>query len=248
MNRLRIEKLLHEVRNDRISIDEALNRLRDLPFEDIGFAKVDHHRALRCGFPEVVFCQGKTRQQVVEILRRLSGEQTVLATRVDPATYRAIYQVFPDAEYNGLAGTVVLAGLNERQSVETKPILVCSAGTSDIPVAEEAAVTAETMGQRIDRLYDVGVAGLHRLLCNKPKLVGRNVLVVVAGMDGALPAVVSGLVDKPVIAVPTSVGYGASFAGVAPLLTMLNSCSPGVAVVNIDNGFGAGYFAAMINR
>jgi pyridinium-3,5-biscarboxylic acid mononucleotide synthase len=238
---------LEEVRQGRAGVEQALDRLRALPYEDLGFAKVDHHRFLHKGFPEVIFCPGKTVSQVVEIARRLSHSGgTVLATRAEPAVFEAVRAEFPGAEYHQAARAVVVRG--ENQVELTGNVGIVSAGTADMPVAEEAALTAELMGSRVHRLYDVGVAGIHRLLDNWDKLNRARVLVVVAGMEGALASVVGGMVACPVIAVPTSVGYGANFAGLAPLLTMLNSCATGVAVVNIDNGFGAGYTAALINR
>lgn len=229
-------------------MDEALEQLRGLPYEDMGFAKIDSHRNIRCGFPEVIFCQGKTTDQIVQIVRRmLESNNNILATRAPREIYEAVREAEPTAEYNELARTITITKIR-REPPEGGLILVVTGGTADIPVAEEAAVTAEIMGNRVDRLYDVGVAGLHRLLGNKDKLFEASVIIVVAGMEGALASVVGGLVDKPVIAVPTSVGYGASFNGLSALLTMLNSCASGVSVVNIDNGFGAGYCAALINR
>ncbi len=249
MQRDKIKELLESLQNQQISIDDALLRLENLPFEDLGFAKLDHHRTLRRGYPEVVFCQNKTVDQVKSIVLHLSRQNMVLATRATPEMYAAVKSVLPIARYNEPARTITVK--KEEESVEidkSSHILVLCAGTSDIPVAEEAVETASFMGNHVEKLYDVGVAGLHRLLNNKKKIDDANVLIVVAGMDGALPSVVGGLVDKPVIAVPTSVGYGASFQGVGPLLTMLTSCAPGVTVVNIDNGFGAAYFASMINK
>ncbi len=228
-------------------MESALDRLRHLPYEDLGFAKVDHHRALRAALPEVVLSQGKTAEQVVAIAERLverSGR--VLVTRIDAEVFRQLRERLPDVVYHEVARAATL-DRHPPEALLSGICLVC-AGTADLPVAEEAAVTAELMGHRVDRVYDVGVAGLHRLLDHLPQLGEARVLVVVAGMEGALPSVVSGLIAAPVIAVPTSIGYGASFQGIAPLLTMLNSCAPGVAVVNIDNGFGAGYLAAVINR
>ncbi len=243
----KIRELLLGVKEHQIDLEEALTQLKDLPYEDLGFAKVDHHRALRKGFPEVVFCENKRPEQVAEIIAKLASRGAVLATRASESVYQAVRAVLPQAEFNPISKTIVV-GVNENLvNPDAGRVLVVTAGTADIPVAEEAAVTVEAVGQAVDRLYDVGVAGIHRLFDNKSQLDSANVLVVVAGMDGALPSVVTGLVDKPVIAVPTSVGYGASFKGVAPLLTMLNACAPGVVVVNIDNGFGAGYFAAMLN-
>jgi len=247
MYRDRIKSVLADVKSGEVSLGQALKELENLPYEDLGFANVDHHRALRQGFPEVVFCLNKTPEQVAAIFAKLTKHPTVLATRASQETYEAVRAVVPRAEYNELAKTITLRH-GRRKKKSAKQILVVSAGTSDIPVAEEARVTADMMGNTVETLYDVGVAGIHRLFGNKDRLDAANVLVVVAGMDGVLPSVVSGVVDKPVVAVPTSVGYGTAFEGVAPLLTMLNSCAPGVAVVNIDNGFGAGYFASMINR
>jgi len=249
MDRNNIKHILNRIENHEITVDQALHQLAHLPFEDLGFATVDHHRALRRGYPEVVFCQSKTPEQVVGIIKSMAPNNDVLGTRVGPQVFAAIREHFPAAEYNEIARTVTLKHPQSKPSVKTdKSILICSAGTSDMQVAEETAVTAEAMGNPVERLYDVGVAGIHRLFHNKDKIDRANVLVVVAGMDGVLPTIVSGIVAKPVIAVPTSVGYGANFQGVAPLLTMLNACSPGIAVVNIDNGFGAGYFASLINK
>lgn len=229
-----------------MGVEEALARLRDLPYEDLGYAELDHHRALRKGFPEVVLGEGKTPEQVASIAERLAARnERLLVTRVDPEWYRAVKEKVPDALYHATARAITL----DRAREPKRPgVAVCCAGTSDVPVAEEAAVTAEIMGSAVDRLYDVGVAGLHRLLDKLPTLRAARAVVVAAGMEGALPSVVAGLVAAPVIAVPTSIGYGASFGGLAPLLAMLNACASGVAVVNIDNGFGAGYLAAVINR
>jgi len=241
-----LRELLLDVKNENIDIDTALERLKFLPYEDIGYAKLDHHRSLRKGFPEVVFCQGKTTEQSVEIIKRLAERNTrVLATRADRTVFDSVKELIPDAKYNGLARTITIS----RDKVDMAGhILVISAGTADLPVAEEAIETASIMGNYVERLYDVGVAGIHRLLGSLDIINRARVLIVVAGMEGALPSVVAGLVDKPVIAVPTSTGYGASFKGLSALLTMLNSCVPGIAVVNIDNGFGAGYLASIINR
>jgi hypothetical protein len=242
-----LRALLESVRSGDTGVEPALERLRRLPFEDLGFAAVDHHRALRCGFPEVVFCPGKTAAQVVAIFARLAESgQNVLATRAGRQVHRAVKKRFPRAEYHLPARAITL-----RQGRRPPPaghIAIVAAGTSDVPVAEEARVTAEIMDQRVTTHYDVGVAGLHRLLSAAEQLQRANVIVVVAGMEGALASVVGGLVAAPVIAVPTSVGYGASFGGLAAMLTMLNSCAAGVSVVNIDNGFGGGYIAAVINR
>lgn len=246
MNKEKLRQLLQNLHDKKIDVDNAMDMLRNFPYEELGFAKIDTHRSLRRGFPEVVFCQGKSVDQIVDIICRLAGsERTVMATRANEKIFEAIQKVRKDAVYHERA-RIILVG-EETKQITDKSIGVVSAGTSDIPVAEEAAVTAETMGNPVVRLYDIGVAGLHRLLDNKDKLLAANVLVVVAGMDGALASVVGGIVDKPVIAVPTSVGYGANFDGLAPLLTMLNCCAPGVAVMNIDNGFGAGYFAGLVN-
>jgi NCAIR mutase (PurE)-related protein len=229
-----------------VSTDEALARLRRLPFEGIGFAELDHHRALRGGFPEVILGEGKSADQVVAIAERLAAESDrLLITRVDVETYRAVKEKLPDATYHSDARAVTL---DTSGQARWPGVAVLCAGTSDLPVAEEAAVTAELMGSHVERFYDVGVAGIHRLLDKLEPIQSARALAVVAGMEGALPSVVAGLVAAPVIAVPTSIGYGASFGGLAPLLAMLNSCAAGVAVVNIDNGFGAGYLAAVINR
>jgi len=241
-----IRKLLEKVSTGSTGVEEALDALKRLPYEDLGFAKIDTHRDLRTGFPEVVFCEGKTLEQFAGVVWSLPENEFMMGTRADRDVYDAVKAVRSDAVYHE-AARIVLVGKREGRRSE-KAILVLSAGTSDQPVAEEAAVTAEAMGNAVERLYDVGVAGLHRLLAHGEKLSEANVLVVVAGMEGALASIVGGLVDRPVIAVPTSVGYGASFHGLSALLTMLNSCAPGVAVVNIDNGFGAGYIAGVINR
>ena len=244
----KIRGIMRKVANRKMGIDDAVKKMRFMPFEDIGFAKLDHHRALRKGFPEVVFCQNKTKEQVAGIIKNMaSRDADVLATRATKDMFDEIKRHVKNARYNPLSKTISIIKNKNNKNKKNK-MLILSAGTSDINVAEEAAAVAEAMGNRVERLYDVGVAGLHRLLGNKKKLAEANVLIVIAGMDGVLPSVVSGLIGKPVIAVPTSVGYGASFKGIAPLLTMLNSCSPGVVVVNIDNGFGAGYFASLINR
>lgn len=229
-----------------MGIEQALDGLRALPFDDLGFAKVDHHRHLRCGFPEVILCEGKTPEQVAEIARRIvENESGLLATRATPEVHEAVAKVIPEVKYE-----VAARCLTRRQGpseLSQGTILIITAGTSDIPVAEEARVTAEMMDNRVQTIYDVGVAGIHRLLTHHDQISSANVIVVVAGMEGALASVVGGLTDRPVVAVPTSVGYGASFGGLAPLLTMLNSCAAGVSVVNIDNGFGAGYISSLIN-
>ena len=246
MDKEKIRVLLKKVRQKKISVDDAFLALRHLPYEDLGFAKVDHHRAMRTGQPEVVFCQGKALEQIVAIFRSLAKEnKTVLLTRADDATYRAIKRINSSAVYNK-PGRVITVGRSGAKK-QGKIAVVC-AGTADIPVAEEAAATAEIFGNRVERVYDVGVAGLHRLFDCFPRISDSSCIIVLAGMDGALPSVIGGLSLCPVIAVPTSVGYGANFKGIAPLLTMLNSCSPNVSVVNINNGFGAGFIASLINR
>ena len=247
MNDALLRELLAAVRSGDVPIDDAIRRLQTLPFEDVGFAHIDHHRQLRCGFPEVVFAQGKTPQQTAEIMARLCAKgATTLATRASNEHFAAVRECLPDACYYDVARIIASAPLSPVQSDDY--IAVVSAGTSDMPVAEEAAITAEYFGNRVERVYDVGVAGLHRLLAHHQEIERAAVVIVVAGMEGALASVVGGLVTAPVVAVPTSVGYGASFGGLAPLLTMLNSCASGVAVVNIDNGFGAAYFASAIMR
>jgi NCAIR mutase (PurE)-related protein len=242
-----LRKLFAGVRAKKITPDEAVARLRHLPFEDLGFAKVDHHRALRAGMPEVIFGKSKSPRQVAAIFSRLAQHGgNVLATRATQEQSAAVQELVPKAEYRELARAIVLR--QERKKYGKGKIVVISAGTSDIPVAEEAVVTAEIMGNDVHHLYDVGVAGIHRLLANRSVLEDARVVVVCAGMEGALPSVVGGLVGVPVIAVPTSIGYGAAFEGLAALLGMLNSCASNVSVVNIDNGFGAGYVASLINR
>ncbi len=246
MNKKEIEKILQQFKSGQIEIEEVLGKLKHFPYDDLGFAKIDNQRHLRKGFPEVIFCQGKTLEQITKITKRIKETGgKIVATRAIPEVYQGIKKVIPEVTYFKEARIVAV---EEEKKVSSKFILVVSGGTADIPVADEAAVIAELMGNRVERLYDVGVAGLHRLLTNSKKILAANVLIVVAGMEGALPSVVGGLVDKPIIAVPTSVGYGASFKGFSALLTMLNSCAPGLAVVNIDNGFGAGYMASLINQ
>ncbi len=246
MDRERLQELLEQVRSGEVAPEEAVQQLRALPFEDLGFAKVDHHRALRRGFPEVVLCEGKEPQQVVAILRSLSEHaELVIATRASQEFFDHVHQDLPEATYHQQA-RIIRVGPTPEPDARRPPLVVVSAGTSDMPVAEEAAVTAELAACPVERVYDVGVSGIHRLLEHQEVLMGAGVIVVVAGMEGALASVVGGLVDVPVVAVPTSVGYGASFEGLAALLAMLNSCASGIAVVNIDNGFGAGRFAAMI--
>jgi len=242
-----IRKLFEEVRRGKLSPDEGVARLRHLPFEDLGFAKVDHHRALRVGMPEVIFGERKTPAQIAGIFAQLARHGgNVLATRADEKQFAAVRKKVRGAEYREMARAIVLE--RDRKKYGKGTIAVVSAGTGDIPVAEEAVVTAELMGNEVQHLYDVGVAGIHRLLANRETLVKARVLVVCAGMEGALPSVVGGMVGVPVIAVPTSVGYGTSFQGLTALLGMMNSCASNVSVVNIDNGFGAGYVASLINR
>ena len=246
MDQLTLKKLLRQVQAGEVTIEAALGRLRSLPFESLGFAHIDHHRSLRCGFPEVIFCLNKTVPQVEAIFERLAGAGgNVLATRATMEMFERIRAKYPKTEYNEAARAITLRQRNPKRRVAPR-IGIVTAGTADIPVAEEARVTCEIMDQPVRAFYDVGVAGLHRLLAHYQALQGMKVLVVAAGMEGALASVIGGLVNCPVIAVPTSVGYGASFGGLAALLTMLNSCAAGVSVVNIDNGFAAGYQAAII--
>ena len=248
MDRGALKRLLDEVRCGSLSVGKALEQLRKLPFQDMGFVKIDTHRHLLKGFPEVVLGQEKTARQIIEIVKQVrKNGNNLLITRVDAGKAASVLRVHRDLRRHAASRTLYLH-LKEIEDKGRGTILVVTAGTSDIPVAEEAAVTAEVMGNEVERIYDVGVAGLHRLLAHHDRLLQARVLVVVAGMEGALPSVVSGLVDRPVVAVPTSVGYGASFGGVTALLAMLNSCASGVTVVNIDNGFGAGYAASLMNR
>ena len=247
MNRLQIEALLKEVSEGRTAVETALERLKDLPFEDLGFAKVDHHRALRTGMPEVIFAAGKTTAQVAAIFERMANAGgNVLATRASREAFDAVAAVEPAAVYHEAARAITLEQAPVKPGTGT--VAVVCAGTSDLPVAEEAAVTLRLMGNTVELIADVGVAGIHRLLAQKQSLQTARVLIVCAGMEGALPTVVAGLVNAPVLAVPTSVGYGASFGGVAALLGMLNTCAPNVSVVNIDNGFGAACIASLINH
>ncbi len=242
-----IKSILEAYRAGELELEEAMAKLRHWPFEELGFAKVDHHRALRQGFPEVVYCEGKTPEQVASIMLHIKAHSgQAMGTRASVEKYEAVKKVIPAAHYHKMARMILL----EPPTIDKKlaEIVILSAGTSDMPVAEEAALTAEAMGNPVRRVYDVGVAGLHRLLAQLPVLEQAGVLIVVAGMEGALASVVGGLVAKPVIAVPTSVGYGTSFQGITALLSMLNSCAAGVAVVNIDNGFGAGRLASLINQ
>lgn len=242
-----LQQLLEQVKDGRLTPDDAVARLRHMPFEDLGFAKIDHHRRLRAGMPEVIFSQGKSPAQVAKIFKRMAAQRgNVLATKAGEDHFRAVKKTARKAKYRELARCITLLQDETRYGKGT--VVIISAGTSDIPVAEEALVTAEIMGNDVAHLYDVGVAGIHRLLLNHKVMEQARVVIVCAGMEGALPSVVGGLVRTPVIAVPTSVGYGASFNGLAALLGMLNSCASNVSVVNIDNGFGAGYVASIINR
>ncbi len=248
MNIELVKRLLKRLKDGKIDIDHAIEELKKLPFEDLEFATIDTHRSLRQGFPEVIFGEGKTPSQIKKIARSLlKRKENVLITRLTPEKGRTLKKALPNSVYNPTGRTLFVKSHPVRLTGRGT-ILVISAGTSDIPVAEEAAVTAECMGNPVERLYDVGVAGIHRLLNKKDIIFSANVLIVVAGMEGALPSVVGGLVARPVIAVPTSVGYGANLGGLTTLLAMLNSCAAGVSVVNIDNGFGAGYVASLINR
>ena len=247
MNKEQIKQLLEDVKDDKMSIDTAARILKDLPFKDLGFAKIDNHREIRTGYPEIIYCAGKTEEQVVRIIREmLKKGNSILGTRADKEMYEAVKALCPEAEYHDVA-RIITVRKKEIQLTDTY-IAVITAGTSDIPVAEEAGITAQMLGNRVERVFDVGVAGIHRLFANLDIITGAKVIIAVAGMEGALASVVGGLVDKPVIAVPTSIGYGASFGGLSALLSMLNSCASGTAVVNIDNGFGAGYLASMINK
>lgn len=246
MNTSKLTKLLQSVRSGKTDVETALDRLKHLPFEDVSYAQIDHHRHLRHGMPEVIYCEGKTLEQVAGITRRmLKAGSDILATRASETVYKAVKKLDRRAIYHKASRAIVIQ--DKKKMLTSGIVLVLTAGTSDIPVAEEAAVTAGMLGSTVQTVYDVGVAGIHRILSKRETLDSARVIVVVAGMDGALPSVVGGLVDKPVIAVPTSIGYGAGFQGLAPLLTMLNSCASGIAVMNIDNGFGAGVLAHRIN-
>ncbi len=249
MDKRHLKKLLRDVKKGARSPQNAFEALKTLPFQELGFAKLDSHRALRKGFPEVIFCPGKTKPQIVKIFKELAAKHdTVLATKADYETFKVVGKVSPGAKYYIDAQMIVLRKQSRAKKKKKAGIYVVTAGTADIPVAEEAALTCEVMGAEVSRIYDVGVAGLHRLAGKMKELHKAKCIIVVAGMEGALASVVGGLVSCPVIAVPTSVGYGANFQGLAALLAMLNSCAPGVAVVNIDNGFGAGYFASLLEK
>lgn len=247
MDQSYLQNILNQVAEGILNPQEALEQLKELPYQDMGFANIDQHRNIRTGHPETIYCEGKTPEQVAAIVEKMKvNNSNILGTRASAEVYERVREIAEDAVYHPVARVFTVKRSEEIQT--EKVIAVITAGTSDIPVAEEAAVTAETMGNQVDRIYDVGVAGIHRLFARLDRILTANVIIVVAGMDGALASVVGGLVDKPVIAVPTSVGYGASFGGVSALLTMLNSCAAGVAVVNIDNGFGAGCLASNINQ
>ena len=249
MNAEDIRELVEAVKKGKVSCERAVERLKNLPFEDLGFAKIDHHRSLRQGYPEVIFARGKTPEQVAQIVRgmlRAKSSHNILITRANAKVYAAVRRVAREAKFHELSGAIAI---RRGKNVSGKGLIVIvTAGTSDIPVAEEALVTAEMMGNRAEAIYDIGVAGLHRLLAHREKLVEARVIIVAAGMEGALPSVVAGLVSVPVIAVPTSVGYGASFSGLTALLAMLNSCASNISVVNIDNGFGSACVASCINH
>jgi pyridinium-3,5-biscarboxylic acid mononucleotide synthase len=247
MTRNEIKKLLTDIKNGNKSVDDALEVLQNFPYTELGFAKIDHHREMRTGYPEIVYCAGKTAEQVTTIFTVMAArENNVIGTRADENIFLSVKATIPDAVYYPVARIISV----RRKKTESSPtkIAIITAGTSDMPVAEEAAVTAELLGNEVLRIYDAGVAGIHRLVDKLPDIKSCRVIIVIAGMEGALASVVGGLVDKPVIAVPTSVGYGANFGGISALLAMLTSCSSGVTVVNIDNGFGAGFSASMINR
>jgi NCAIR mutase (PurE)-related protein len=247
MTRKEIEHLLKDVKNGKKSVSEALEVLQNFPYTDLGYARLDHHREMRTGYPEIIYCAGKTVEQIIGIFKVMSArENNVIGTRADEKMFESIKKIIPDAVYFPVA-RIISIKRKEISSPESK-IAVITAGTSDMPVAEEAAVTAELLGNKVLRIYDAGVAGIHRLVDKLPEIRNCRVIIVIAGMEGALASVVGGLVDKPVIAVPTSVGYGANFGGISALLAMLTSCSSGVTVVNIDNGFGAGFSASMINQ
>ena len=243
-----LKKILEDVKNNNLDIDDALKKLKDLPYEDLGYAHIDHYRNLRNGFPEVIYCKGKSDEHILGIIERMNKKNTnILGTRCRKETFDKIAKIYPNAEYEEVSQILKIKNEEIKEQGKGK-ILIITGGTSDIPVADEAYYTAKFFGNEVERLYDVGVAGIHRLLSHRNIIEEARVIVAVAGMEGALASVVGGLVDVPVIAVPTSVGYGANFDGLAPLLAMLNSCASGISVVNIDNGFGAGYLASTINK
>ena len=243
-----IRGLLEQVKNNDIDIDIAMEKLKDLPYEDIGYANIDHHRQIRNGYPEVIYCEGKSDEHILGIIKKMSEKgSNILGTRCRRETFEKIKRVYSNSEYEEISKILKIKN-HKISNIGKGKIVVVSGGTSDIPVADEAYYTAKFLGNDVERVYDVGVAGIHRLLNKNHILQSARVVISVAGMEGALPSVVGGLVDVPVIAVPTSVGYGANFGGLSALLTMLNSCASGISVVNIDNGFGAGYLASMINK
>ncbi|MDF2613326.1 MAG: mutase-like protein [Clostridia bacterium] len=247
MNKEEIRNLLESVKENKINIEEALGKLEDLPFKDLGFAKIDNHRELRGGYPEVIYCGGKTVEQVRDIVQfMLTKDNNILGTRATEEMYHAVKEICEEAEYNKLGRTITVK--KKEEPLTDSYIAVVAAGTSDLPVVEEAVETAKILGNRVEKITDVGVAGIHRLFSRLDIIRGAKVVIVIAGMEGALASVIGGLVNKPVIAVPTSVGYGANFGGISALLSMLNSCASGVSVVNIDNGFGAAYNASIINK
>ena len=242
-----IKHILEEVSQGKLNVESALDQLKDLPYKDLGHTKVDNHRELRTGYPEVIFCQGKTPEHIISIMEYMNTRKiNILGTRANKEIFKAVKKILPKAEFNELGKTITV--VNEKVKSTKTFIGILTAGTSDIPVAEEAASTAEIFGNKVERFFDVGVAGIHRLYDNLEKIRKARVVIVIAGMEGALPSIVGGLLDKPIIAVPTSIGYGANFNGLSALLGMLTSCASGVSVVNIDNGFGAGYLASMINQ
>ena len=247
MNKEEIKELLESVKDNKLNVDEALEKLEDLPFKDLGFAKIDNHREIRVGYPEVIYCEGKTVEQVRDIVKfMITKNNNILGTRASEEMYNAVKEICEEAKYNKLGRTITIR--KNEQPLTENYIAIVAAGTSDLPVVEEAFETASILGNRVEKITDVGVAGIHRLFSKLDVIRGAKVVIVIAGMEGALASVVGGLVDKPVIAVPTSVGYGANFGGIAALLSMLNSCASGVSVVNIDNGFGAAYNASIINK
>lgn len=247
MNKEEIKVLLESVKDNKINIEEALEKLEDLPFKDLGFAKIDNHREIRNGYPEVIYCEGKTVNQVRDIVKfMLTKNNNILGTRATEEMYNAIKEICKEAEYNKLGRTITIK--KKEQPTTDSYIAIVAAGTSDLPVVEEAFETVKILGNRVEKITDVGVAGIHRLFSRLDVIRGAKVVIVIAGMEGALASVIGGLVDKPIIAVPTSVGYGANFGGITALLSMLNSCASGVSVVNIDNGFGAAYNASIINK
>ena len=243
-----LRELLDDVKNNRIDIDIAMEKLKNLPYEDLGYANIDHHREVRTGYPEVIYCAGKSDDQILGIVEKMiEKDSNILGTRCRKETYEKIKLIYPNAEYDQLSKILKIQS-HPIENIGKGKIVVVTGGTSDIPVADEAYHTALFLGNTVERVYDVGVAGIHRLLSKKHIIDSARVIIAVAGMEGALPSVIGGLVDVPIIAVPTSVGYGANFSGLSALLTMLNSCASGISVVNIDNGFGAGYLASMINK